>query len=361
MGVPLSEIVEAVEAFAPLDLAEPWDNPGIQVGDPASIVDRIVISLDPTFAALNHAFQRNAQLLLTHHPVSLETFRSLDISTPTGNFMTQAVASGIAVYSAHTNLDRAKGGVNDVLASKLNLINIKPLIPSTGGHGLSVVIPVGHEACVEKVISTYLGASSSVSRFLGKLRRSNGELVCESGGDIVRYEIFGSRNRLLKAAKELVSIPPGNSVNVYLNSIEGKSISEGLGRVGNLRDPIRLADFAKNAMGILSAPGMRLIGDPESMVEVVAVCGGSGGSMWEAASDMGAQVYVTGDVRYHTALDAVVGDLAIVDLGHGPTESVAAESLKNCLLDWMEKVEIALDVEIFQPTDPFLFFSAEAA
>lgn len=284
MGVPLSEIIKAIESFAPLDLAESWDNPGIQVGDPAAMIDKVLISLDPTPDALTRATLSRAQLLLTHHPLSMQPFRKLDLSTLFGKFVSQAVLSGTAVYSAHTNLDRARGGVNDILAEKLGLLDVRPLAP---GH------------CAKKL---------------------------NEGHDCAGAETGG----------------------------------EGLGRLGRLKNPAPLKEFAREAMNSLSAPGLRLVGDPESFVEIVALCGGSGGSVMESAVKAGAHVLVTGDVKYHLALDSLNGDTAIIDIGHGPSEQGAVDALKTCLLRWKSESGIDLEVETYFETDPFVFYAANA-
>jgi len=284
MGVPLSEIIKAIESFAPLDLAERWDNPGIQVGDPAAMIDKILISLDPTPEALTRATLSRAQLLLTHHPVSMQPFRKLDLSTLFGKFIAQAVLSGIAVYSAHTNLDRAQGGVNDILAKKLGLLDVQPLAP---GH------------CAKKI---------------------------NEGHDCSGAKTGG----------------------------------ECLGRLGRLKKPALLKEFAREAMTLLSAPGLRLVGDPESFVEIVALCGGSGISVLESAVNAGAHVLVTGDVKYHAALDSLNGDTAIIDVGHGPSEQGAVDALKDCLLRWKSESGIDLAVETYFEPDPFVFYAANA-
>ncbi len=112
----LREVLKVLEGLAPPELAEAWDNPGLQVGDPDRRISAILVSLDPTLAAIREASARGAQLLITHHPLIFRPISSLDMGSFPGDVIGEAVRGGIAVVSLHTNLDAAEGGINDILA-----------------------------------------------------------------------------------------------------------------------------------------------------------------------------------------------------------------------------------------------------
>ena len=118
----IRDIVAFLNEKAPLDTAEEWDNPGLLIGSPAAPVERVLVALDATPAALEAARRMDAQLLVTHHPVIFRPLRALDAAA----VPYQAAAAGIAVVSAHTNLDKASGGVNDTLAALLGLTAVQP-------------------------------------------------------------------------------------------------------------------------------------------------------------------------------------------------------------------------------------------
>lgn len=127
MNLRLEHILAILEELAPRRLAAAWDNPGLQVGDPGRPVSRILVALDPTLEAVQEASRVKADLLLTHHPLIFKPLYSISPDRHPGDALFEAILSGIAVASAHTNLDAARGGVNDVLADLLGLEEIEVL------------------------------------------------------------------------------------------------------------------------------------------------------------------------------------------------------------------------------------------
>jgi len=124
----LRDILGILEEIAPADLAESWDNPGLQIGSYSQEIKKIFMALDPTLTALRTASLRNAQLLLTHHPLIFKPISRVDIDIYPGNVLLEAVKNSISVVAAHTNLDVAQGGINDILADLLNLNNVEVLM-----------------------------------------------------------------------------------------------------------------------------------------------------------------------------------------------------------------------------------------
>jgi dinuclear metal center YbgI/SA1388 family protein len=243
----LSEVQRVLEGLAPRGLAEPWDNPGLQVGDPGQMISAIMVGLDPTLSAIREASARGAQLLVTHHPLIFRPISSLDMGTFPGNVIGEAVKVGISVVSLHTNLDSAEGGINDILAELLDLRDVEVLEKETGSGTSQQAIAVETD--------------------------------------------------------------PGTT---------------GLGRVGNLPAPVPLAEMKTKVLEALGARGsLRQIGDGRDVVRRVAVVGGSGGSLVAKAVERGADVFVTGDITYHQALEAVRLGLKIIDGGHFLTERAA--------------------------------------
>ena len=123
----VKDFLSLLEEIAPIRLAEPWDNPGLQVGSYSQKITKIFLALDPTLKSLRLARKRNAQLMLTHHPLIFEPLFRLDISAFPGNVILEAAKGGISVVTAHTNFDVARGGINDILADILDLRNVEVL------------------------------------------------------------------------------------------------------------------------------------------------------------------------------------------------------------------------------------------
>lgn len=364
MGVPLSAVLKRLEAFAPPGLAEPWDRAGLQVGDPQAPIEAVVVALDPSPRAVSYSLSARAQLLLTHHPLFLDPLPRLDLSSDPGRLLARCVREGLAVYCAHTNLDRAEGGVNDRLAEQLGLLDPEPLEAGEPQVKLVVTVPVGYESAVRRALAAvgagrigrYAGCSFG-SRGWGRFEPLPGakpllgdvgaaEEVAET-----RLETVVPRSRVSEACAAVRTCHPYEEAALDLYPLENRSAGGALGRVGTLPRPATLAAFAADVAGRLGAPGVRFSGDAAARVERVAVCGGSGASLWPAALRAGAQVLVTGDVKHHAALDAASAGLAVIDAGHAATERAAVDCLVRALGGWADAAD--LRVQPYHEADPF--------
>lgn len=125
----VGDFLRLIERIAPIKLAEPWDNPGLQIGDSEQKITKIFSSLDPTLDALITASEINAQVLFTHHPLIFKSVSHIEINTYPGQILARAARGNISVVTAHTNLDVAGGGINDILADLMGLQNVEALQP----------------------------------------------------------------------------------------------------------------------------------------------------------------------------------------------------------------------------------------
>lgn len=135
----LKAVLDVLEEIAPSHAAENWDNPGLQIGDLSQEVCKIFISLDPTLKSLRKAVKRNAQVLLTHHPLIFNPISRLNRDRYPGDVIFEAIERGISIIAAHTNLDAVRGGINDGLAGLFGLQEVRVLEESNdldeGGSG----------------------------------------------------------------------------------------------------------------------------------------------------------------------------------------------------------------------------------
>ena len=123
--ITVQHVAEVMNRIAPRQLAEDWDNPGLLVGSFNSEVERIFVSLDVTDEVINAAANFGANLIIAHHPVIFRAVKNFRTDLPLGKKLETLIKNNIAVFAAHTNLDTVQGGVNDVLAEKLNLVDVK--------------------------------------------------------------------------------------------------------------------------------------------------------------------------------------------------------------------------------------------
>jgi len=140
MALILADIFQLLDRMAPSHMAEEWDNVGLQVGDPRREVDLVWVALDPSLEVVSAACRNGVGLLVTHHPLIFNPLKRIDMRTPTGAVLEQAFCNRLAIYAMHTNLDAAAGGLNDLLAAKAGMQQLKPL---AGGAGRNPHIGIG--------------------------------------------------------------------------------------------------------------------------------------------------------------------------------------------------------------------------
>ena len=341
----IQDLIGLVHRLYPAELAEDWDNVGLQVGDPGAPLERVLIALDPSLAAVRAAQAIGAQALVTHHPLLFTPLKRLTPDTASGETIWTAVRAGVAVISAHTNLDCAAAGLNTWLAEALGIQESRPLQPVAGDYlKLVVFVPAGHEVSVSEAlfaagagqIGAYEGCSfrcagvgtfrpgAGTSPFIGRIGQA--EEVQE-----VRLETIVPKARLARVLEAMRSTHPYEEVAYDLLTLQNQVPGAGLGRIGRLSAPLPLTAFAAQIKVALGCDSLRLVGDLGGPVYKVAVCGGSGAELLRAAQRQGADVLVTGDVKYHDARLAEELGVALVDAGHFPTEQLMIARMTEAL------------------------------
>ena len=369
--VYIQDLVGLLNRLYPSELAEDWDNVGLQVGDPGQEVQRAMVSLDPGFETVETAIESGCQALIAHHPLIFNPLKKVVPSGETGRTLFKAIQNGLAVIIAHTNLDRARGGLNDWLALRLGLVNVKPLEKKSGELlKLVVFVPAEFE---EKLADALFDAGaghvgeydqcSFLAPGRGTFRPGPGTspFIGEAGKrekvDEVRLETIipsESKNRIVR---KLLQVHPYEEVAYDLIPLENSREDLGLGRIGYLQEKTTLKVFAERTKELLEAPVLRVVGDMDRTIEKVAVCGGSGASLFGEAVKQGADLFITGDLKYHEARSAESQNMAVFDAGHFHTEKWMVPSLASRLRTESEKLghEITF-LEMNQEKDPFRTF-----
>ncbi len=368
MSVTVNNILDIMETIAPFRLAEDWDNVGLQVGDGCWNVERIRIALDPFFDVVKEACQDNIDLLITHHPLLFRPLKNLNLSTPVGKIIQMALESKMAVFSAHTNLDSASGGINDILSEKLGLKNIKVLQSSKAEDKLKLVtfLPekykrevltalfasgagqIGTYDCCSfgcTGIGTFLPRKGSTP-FLGKIEELN-EV------DEIRIETIVMQKDLPKIIESLKRSHPYETPAYDVYPLATPE-STGPGRVGELESPMILKEFARHVKKTFNLSYLKVAGSSQLRVEKVAVCSGSGSGLMKAFFASNAQCYVSGDLHYHNALDSLSDNRGLLDIGHFASEHVMVKMLAQRLKMVLEEKNLQVLVdECAIERDPF--------
>jgi len=370
MEPKVSDIIGIINKIAPFSYSEEWDNSGLQVGDPGASVSRIMISLDACGETIDAAVEKRCQLLLTHHPFLFHPVKRISTSLPPGSLIAHAIKNDLSIVSLHTNYDIANPGINDLLAERIGLQSSAPL-KITGWDELiklTVFVPKGHE---EKVLEELFRFSGFIGNYsdcsfqspgMGSFKPLAGAVpfIGSVGereyAEEARIEVLLRREDMNRAVDAMIKAHPYEEPAYDLYPLLNKGRNRGLGRIGELESGVSLAVFAERVKKELSLGGLRVAGDMKRQVQRVAVCGGSGASLFRDAKRCGADVLVTGDVKYHDARDAEALGLSLVDIGHFASELLMIEGLASAL--GKEIAGTGFEAEILcceAEKDPFLF------
>jgi dinuclear metal center YbgI/SA1388 family protein len=331
--VRVGHVADAVEQIAPLPLAEEWDNCGLQVGNPAAEVRRILVALTPLPEVFAEAEEKGADFLLFHHPLIFRPIATLDVSLYPGNLLARAIRNQIALYAAHTSYDAAPAGVSAALAEALGLHGpLRILSPRGTLRKLVVFVP---EEGVDDVVLALSEAGAGVIgdytectfriRGTGTFRGGDetNPYLGESGRlemvDEVRIETVVAGHLAGRAAEAATAAHPYEQIALDFYPVEGTPEGCGYGRLGTLPGPVTPEELREHVSDSLGSPA-RLVAGAGGRIQRVAVLGGSGGSFIPEVAAAGADAYVTGDIDYHDALLAESLGLTAVDAGHAATE-----------------------------------------
>lgn len=372
MPEKVQRIVNIINQIAPPKLATDWDNVGLLVGDYTAEVNKVMVALDVTAAVLDEAIEQGIDLIISHHPLIFKELKAIRADQAVPKLVIKAIKYGINIFAAHTNLDIAQGGVNDLLATKLGLTITEPLTVTSCEQLLKLVvyIPAGHEEELRHVLSD-LGAGwignyshctfqttgtgtfkplQGTSPYIG--HQESLEKVKE-----IRLETIVPADRLAKVISGMLKKHPYEEVAYDVYPLANHGLENGLGRIGYLPEAVTYQDFLEQIKEALNLPYLRYVGDLKRQIRKVALLGGSGSSYIKTAAAKGADLYITGDVDFHSSQLAESLELALIDAGHYWTEVVIIPHLFSILQTAIHRE--AMEVEVVQSTiktDPLILF-----
>ena len=364
--IPLKKITSTLERLAPLSYQESYDNAGLQVGNPRMEVTGILITLDVTEAVLEEAERLGFNLVLSHHPVIFGTLKSITGKNAVERILTSAIRKEIAIYSAHTNLDAVLGGVNSAMADRLGLVNQRILAPMEGVlKKLVVFVPHEHVDEVRNamfeagagVIGEYDRCSFNLEG-KGTFRGSEGtDPYVGTPGEThqepeIRVETIGPGHLAGRVVKSMIAAHPYEEVAYDLYPLENSFDRAGMGMLGELEHPMDeevFMGFVKDRFHCGLIRHSALLGKP---VKKVALCGGAGSFLMGKALAAGADVFVTGDCKYHQFFDAD-GRLVVMDIGHFESEQFTRDLFYDLLTKKFPKFAIRLSET---DTNPIKYF-----
>ncbi len=374
MSVKVSDIIRLMNEIAPQNLAENWDNSGLQVGDKNWPVKSIMVALDPLPDIVAEACRKKINLLITHHPLIFKPLSRIDFSTPVGSTIQLSVQNRLSLFAAHTNLDSASGGINDIISEKLGLkaLSVLSKPEQLEKYKLVFYVPADHEKKLLEILfqtragvigkytcCSFRNQGTGTFKPGSSAKPFSGSIGVLSQVDEVRIETIVNRQDLDAVLALLKKHHPYETMAYDIYPLIPENGNQGLGRVGSLPDRLRLDQFSDQVRRVLNLASVRVVGDPGLMVEKVAVCSGSGSSLLGDFFASGAQVFISGDIRYHDARASEEAGVGIIDVGHFGSEhlvvNVLMQKLRDAILAKAMDVSIeACDLE----KDPFVVYSS---
>ena len=238
------QIYELLDAVAPFETQEPYDNSGLLVGSPEQEVSGILFALDVTQAVISEALSLGANLIVTHHPLMFEAVRRMTDESFEGRLIQRMIREGLSLIACHTCLDKASGGINDALAERCALLDVQ---------------------------------------------------------------------------------------------------GEGFVRVGDLPQPMTAGEL-KEYLAVALNTDVRLMGDASLQISRLGLCSGAGGSEWIAARELGAEAFLSGEIKHHHALAMAEAGLPCFECGHFATEQPGIFALADALQNALDQVKYDLSI-----------------
>ena len=342
----LSKIVTFFNEIAPEKLQEAYDNSGLLIGDAKSEISKALISLDVTSDVIDEAISNNCNLIIAHHPMIFKPIKKLTGGNLTEKLIVKAIKNDIAIYAIHTNLDNISNGVNDILAKKINLKNTQILAPSSSKLNKIVCFcPIQHAEQVRNAMfdagAGHIGNYDNCSFNLegkGSFRAlDNSKPFVGKKGEIhleteIRIETVVPDFKINQVVKNMIKAHPYEEVAYDIYVLENQSLITGAGMIGELDEEIEIRDFLLKVKQKLNTPHLRHNKLLDKKVKRIAICGGSGSFLINRAHAKGADVYITGDIKYHEFFDHQ-DEMTIVDAGHYETEQFTKELISSFLIE----------------------------
>ncbi len=355
------EVASMVEEFAPPHMAFPGDPTGLQWGDLGQEVKRVLLALDFSTEVLEEAVSLGSEFVVVHHPYLFQPIQRLDFKAPREALLARAIKEEVALYAAHTNLDVAPNGVSQALGEVLGLQKME-ILEATGGEEylkLVVFAPEGYEETVREAISAagagwiglYSHCTFQVSGMGTFLPRGGASPFIGNRGSLERIKEFRLETILPRKLEEkvlaaLLEAHPYEEPSFDLSPLANRAETWGLGRIGWMEKKMPLKTLAHRCVEKLQPPYLKMVGEPEREVKRIAVLGGSGADRMDQAAHTGAEVFITGDIRYHEAQRAEELGLALLDPSHGATEKPVLPVLARHLREKMAQKGLETEVVV---------------
>lgn len=365
----VGRITSAIEDMIPLALAQDWDNVGFLIGDTQRNAKNILLTIDVTRAVAAEAKRLKVDLIVSYHPVIWDGLKQVTANGP-GSLVYDLIRSGISVYSIHTALDVVKGGVNDGLAEIIGIRDAEPIgdyVDNPVGENYKLVVFVPTESVAKVSNAIFAAGAGAIGNYshCSFQSRGKGTFLPLAGsrptigkkGKLeevaeVRFEAVVPAEKITDVVASMRSAHPYETPAfdvLKLYDIESKF---GLGRMGKVVPPRRLAEIIKAIKKCTGAKAIGIVGKQGRMVRKAAVCAGSCGRIINAVIATGCDLYVTGELKQHHALAAQEAGVTCLCLSHTVSERFILKKLSKQLQKKLKDVKVTISRK---DADPFIW------
>ena len=349
----IKEIVSALERFAPLPLQDGFDNAGLQIGLTEAEATGALLCLDVTEAVLDEAIGLGYNLVIAHHPLLFKGCKSITGRDYVERCILKAIKNDIVIYAAHTNMDNAWGGVNFKIAEKLGLKNVRVLEPKEEALvKLVTYVPVAQAEEVRNAlfaagcgcIGRYDSCSYNVEGS-GTFRAQEGtHPYCGAIGELhteaeVRIETIVPAYRKAEAVRALLKVHPYEEPAFDLYPLQNTWQQAGAGVIGELEKPETELEFLKRVKKTFEVECLRHNKLMGREIQTVALCGGAGAFLLPLAIRQRADVFLTGEIKYHEFFGHE-GEILLAETGHYESEQYTKEIFYTIIRDLFPSLDV---------------------
>lgn len=363
----LAVLTKFLESYAPLNYQEDYDNSGLIVGHGEQEIEGVLVALDCTEEIIEEALIHGCNVIITHHPIVFKGLKRLNGNNYIERIVIKAIQHNIALYAIHTNLDHVHNGVSCVICKRLNLKNPKVLRPKGNllrklvtfcpiEQALQVRAALFHAGAGQ--ISDYSECSFNVEGY-GTFRgnEETNPFVGEKGvlhrESEVRIETIFLAQDERKIIVALLENHPYEEVAYDIFPLDNKLQNVGAGMVGWLEEGMDAQDFLTFLKNQMDVTVIRYTHPLPKKIRRVAVCGGSGSFLLADAIAANADVFITGDFKYHEFFDADK-KLMIADIGHFESEQFTSNLLVEIIQEKFPNFAIRLTEHNTNPINYFI-------
>ena len=351
----IKEIVNALEIFAPLPLQDGFDNAGLQIGLTDAEATGALLCLDVTEAVVDEAITLGYNLIVSHHPLIFKGYKSITGRDYVERCILKAIKNDIVIFSMHTNLDNAPQGVNFKIAEIIGLKNLRILEPKA--NQLLKLVTFVPEAQADEVRNALFAAGcgcignyDSCSYNLegkGTFRAQPGtHPFCGEIGELhteheVRIETVLPAYLQGKVQKALIEAHPYEEPAYDFYPLQNEWAQAGSGLVGELEEPETETDFLRRVKKLFEVGCVKHSRMTGRLIQKVALCGGAGAFLLPKAIGAHADVFLTGEVKYHDYF-SYENDILIAEIGHYESEQYTKDLLYSIIREKFPTLDVQL-------------------